>query len=145
MVISGLTDRLATHNWENISLVSPAGTAPEAEQAKTGRTVASLAAESGADPLDFFLDYSIGQGLEPVWFVRMLNEDTDAVGAAISHDRMTISCSDAGAHLIYLCDADFGLQLLGPWVRDRNTFSLEAAVRELTAKPAALYGLPGRG
>ena len=34
-----------------------------------------------------------------------------AVGEAIAHDRMTISCSDAGAHLIYSCDADFGLQV----------------------------------
>ena len=63
----------------------------------------------------------------------------------ISHPRMTIACSDAGAHLTFLCDADFGLQVLGPWVRDRQLFTMEQAVHELSGKPASIYGLLDRG
>ena len=75
----------------------------------------------------------------------MLNTDTEGVASVISHDRVTISCSDAGAHNIFLCDADFGLQVLGTWVRDRGLFSMEQAVHEVTGKVAAIYGLQERG
>ena len=75
----------------------------------------------------------------------MLNTDTEGVASVISHDRVTISCSDAGAHNIFLCDADFGLQVLGTWVRDRGLFSMEKAVHEVTGKVAAIYGLQERG
>ena len=75
----------------------------------------------------------------------MLNTDTEGVASVISHDRITISCSDAGAHNIFLCDADFGLQVLGTWVRDRGLFSMEKAGHEVTGKVAAIYGLQERG
>jgi len=56
-----------------------------------------------------------------------------------------VSLSDAGAHLTYLCDAGYGLHLLGHWTRARATFTLPEAVRELTSRPADLYGIAGRG
>jgi len=56
-----------------------------------------------------------------------------------------ISLSDAGAHLTFLCDAGFGLHLLGHWVRDRQAMPLEQAVHKLCAQPADLLGLRDRG
>ena len=35
--------------------------------------------------------------------------------------------------------------LLGSWVRERQIMSLEQAVHKLTAEPARVYGLTGRG
>jgi N-acyl-D-amino-acid deacylase len=35
-----------------------------------------------------------------------------------------IALSDAGARLVYLCDAGFGLYFLGHWVRERGAFDL---------------------
>ena len=37
----------------------------------------------------------------------------------------TVSLSDAGAHLSLLCDAGYGLDLLGKWCRDLKIMSLE--------------------
>ena len=56
-----------------------------------------------------------------------------------------IALSDAGAHLVYLCDAGFGLYLVGHWVRERGTFDLPEGVRRLTSHQAGLYGIPDRG
>jgi N-acyl-D-aspartate/D-glutamate deacylase len=56
-----------------------------------------------------------------------------------------ITLSDAGAHLGYLCDAGFGLHLLGHWARETGTFTLQEAVRRLTSHPADAYRIPGRG
>src|SRR5438067_13932743 len=47
--------------------------------------------------------------------------------------------------LMYLCDAGFGLYLLGHWVRERGTFDLPEGVRRLTSHQAGLYGIPDRG
>jgi N-acyl-D-aspartate/D-glutamate deacylase len=56
-----------------------------------------------------------------------------------------VALSDAGAHLIFLCDAGFGLHFLRHWVRETGTFTLEEGVRRLTTDPAAKYRIPDRG
>lgn len=56
-----------------------------------------------------------------------------------------VSLSDAGAHLTFLCDAGFGLHVLGYWVREKKLMPLEQAVRKLTSEPAALFGMKDRG
>jgi N-acyl-D-aspartate/D-glutamate deacylase len=56
-----------------------------------------------------------------------------------------VALSDAGAHLIYFCDAGFGLHFLAHWVRETGTFALEEGVRRLTSDPARKYRLAGRG
>ncbi len=56
-----------------------------------------------------------------------------------------MALSDAGAHLIYFCDAGFGLHFLGHWVRERGDFDLVEGVRRLTSHQAGLYGLIDRG
>src|SRR5256885_16911619 len=44
-----------------------------------------------------------------------------------------------------LCDAGYPTYLLGTWVRERQIMSLEQAVARLTAQPADLFGIKGRG
>jgi N-acyl-D-aspartate/D-glutamate deacylase len=56
-----------------------------------------------------------------------------------------VSLSDAGAHLTFFSDAGFGLHLLGHWARDVGAMTMSEAVRRLTARPAAVLGLRGRG
>jgi N-acyl-D-aspartate/D-glutamate deacylase len=56
-----------------------------------------------------------------------------------------VALSDAGAHLIYFCDAGFGLHFLQHWVRETKTFTLAEGVRKLTSDPARKYRIPGRG
>jgi N-acyl-D-amino-acid deacylase len=56
-----------------------------------------------------------------------------------------VALSDAGAHLIYMCDAGFGLHFLARWVRERGDFDMVEGIRRLTSHPADLYGIPNRG
>ena len=76
---------------------------------------------------------------------ELLNTDEDAVGRMMADPNASVALSDAGAHLTFFCDAGFGLHLMGHWSRDLGKLTLEAATRELTAKPAAIYRIPERG
>ena len=56
-----------------------------------------------------------------------------------------IALGDGGAHVDMLCDAGYPTYLLGTWVRERQVMTLEQAIRRLTAQPADLFGIRGRG
>jgi N-acyl-D-aspartate/D-glutamate deacylase len=90
-------------------------------------------------------DLALSEDFDTLFTATVLNSDEEAVGRLMSDDNAIISLSDAGAHLTFLCDAGFGLHVLGHWVRERNQMSLETAVRKLTAEPADLFGIRDRG
>jgi N-acyl-D-aspartate/D-glutamate deacylase len=110
-----------------------------------GRSVAELAAASSADPFDFMLDLALAENLDTLFTATLLNSDEEAVGKLMRDENAIISLSDAGAHLTFLCDAGFGLHVLGHWVRERGQMSMEDAVRKLTSEPARLFGIRDRG
>src|SRR5438094_457522 len=109
------------------------------------RTIGDIARESGGDPLDTFLDLGLDEDLETGFIGRFLNAVDDGVEPLVKHKAGVIALSDAGAHLVYLCDAGFGLYFLGHWVRERGAFDLPEGVRRLTSHQAGLYGIPNRG
>lgn len=110
-----------------------------------GRSVAHWAAEAGKDPLDQFFDMALADGLRTPFLARLFQNDDAGVAPLLKSPAGVISLSDAGAHLMYFCDAGFGLHLLSHWVRDRREFSLGEAVRRLSADPAAKFRIPDRG
>jgi N-acyl-D-amino-acid deacylase len=106
-----------------------------------GVAVTQLAASAGQDPLDYVFDLDLD-----VQLVAKLYQNDDAgVAPLLKHPAGVIALSDAGAHLIYFCDAGFGLHFLAHWVRATGTFTLEEGVRRLTSDPARKYRIPGRG
>ena len=109
------------------------------------RTIAEVARETGADPLDAMLDLALAEDLDTEFSALLLNSDEKAVGEMLRHPHSLISLSDAGAHLTLFNDAGFGLHLLGHWVRELHLMSLEEAVRQLTSHPGQLFGIPRRG
>ena len=110
-----------------------------------GKSIADLATEAGAHPVDFMLDLALEENLDTVFTATLLNSDEDAVGRMMRDENAIVSLSDAGAHLTFLCDAGFGLHVLGYWVREKKLMPLEQAVRKLTSEPAALFGMKDRG
>ncbi len=128
--------------WNRVELVEAASAA---NMPLEGRSIAELAAERDADPVDLFLDLALAEDLETVFSAKLLNANEDRVEPLLKHEASVISLSDAGAHLSLLCDAGYGLHLLGHWVRERGAFTLGEAVRQLTSVPADLYGIEGRG
>ncbi|MBM3525762.1 MAG: amidohydrolase family protein, partial [Alphaproteobacteria bacterium] len=80
-----------------------------------GQSIAALAAASNKHPVDWMLDFALTEELETLFIAELLNSDPDAVGKLINEESAHVSLSDAGAHLTFFCDADFGLYLLGHW------------------------------
>jgi N-acyl-D-aspartate/D-glutamate deacylase len=93
------------------------------------------------DPLDFFCDLP----LDTQMIAKLFQNDDAGVAPLLKHEAGVIALSDAGAHLIYFCDAGFGLHFLAHWVRETGVFTLEEGVRRLTADPARKYRIPDRG
>ena len=53
--------------------------------------------------------------------------------------------SDSGAHVSQIIDCSIQTHLLAYWVRERQAFTLEEAVRMITSDPATAWGFSDRG
>ena len=106
-----------------------------------GVPVTELAKRAGKDPLDYVFDLPLDTQL----VAKLYQNDDEHVAPLLKHPAGVIALSDAGAHLIYFCDAGYGLHFLAHWVRETGTFTLEEAVRRLTSDGARKYRIPGRG
>jgi len=134
--------RLFNGEWEKVAVVQ---TSLSKNQVFEQRSIAQIAAENGADPLDTMLDLAIEESLNTVFSAVLLNSDEQAVRRILEHPASLVSLSDAGAHLTFFNDAGYGLHLLGHWSRDLKAMPLGEAVRRLTSHPAKIYGIQGRG
>ena len=128
--------------WEWVP-IAVAGLEKNADLA--GRTVADIAAERGADPLDVFLDLALEEDFQTKYTFYMLNMDDDGVGPLLENDGTLVSLSDAGAHNAMLCDAGYAMYLYSHWARERGLFDLPTAIRKVTHDPASVYGIEDRG
>jgi N-acyl-D-aspartate/D-glutamate deacylase len=136
------TFRLFNGEWDEVQVVE---VADPKHAAYEQRSIAELAREAGRDPLDFMFDLALAEDLNTVFTATLLNSDEEAVGRMINDPHSLVSLSDAGAHLTFFNDAGFGLHLLGHWSRDLGKLAMQDAVRQLTSKPAELFGLKLRG
>ena len=71
--------------------------------------------------------------------------DDDGVKRVMKHPRTVMAFSDSGAHVSQMSDCSIQTHLLAHWVRDREDFTLEEAVRMLTLAPARAWGFHDRG
>ena len=136
------TFRLFNGEWDKVHVVE---VVRAEHRALEQRSLADLARERNADPLDVMLDLALAENLATIFTAQLLNSDEAAVGRLLTHPHSIVSLSDAGAHLTFFTDAGFGLHLMGHWVRERGVMGLPEAVRRLTSQSAQLFGLPGRG
>ena len=108
-------------------------------------SVGARACAAGRDPLDFFFDLALEEGLATQFVGKFFQNDDAGVAPLLQHRAGVIGLSDAGAHLIFMCDAGFGLHFLRHWVRETGAFTLQEGVRRLTSDAADKYRIPGRG
>jgi N-acyl-D-aspartate/D-glutamate deacylase len=136
------TDRQLTFEWSALLVAS---TRDERNAGWVGRSVADIAAERGADPLDTFLDLSLAEELETVFVIDrpVTQEDRDVISFLLKHPLSMPGSSDGGAHVNTFCGADYTTRVLTEYVDE--TFTFEDAVRKLSALPAATVGLWDRG
>ena len=116
-------------------------------QSLVGRSVAEIAAESGADTLDTFLDLALSESLRMGFRTRMSDLARQfirhLVETGVRDPIVMAGSSDGGAHLASFTGADYSTRLLSEWVPD--TISLEHAVWRLSGMPATVHGLRDRG
>jgi N-acyl-D-aspartate/D-glutamate deacylase len=120
--------------------------APENE-GLSGRTVADVAVERGADPFDALLDIVVTDDLRTVLMPPARGDDPESWrlrSEAWRDPRVVVGASDAGAHLDMLATFSYSTSLLAA-SRAHELVPLEEAVHLLTDVQARLYGIRERG
>jgi len=74
-----------------------------------------------------------------------LNPSFDAVQTMLDHPQVVIGLGDSGAHVGQIMDSSLPTYFLKYWVKERQHFTLEQAIRKLTLDTAQLFGIQGRG
>jgi N-acyl-D-amino-acid deacylase len=129
--------------WETVHVDHVAR--PEHEHL-VGRTIAELAREQAVAPADALLDLALAEDLRTEFRWRWETEEWRAAVAEAQLDpRMIVGTSDGGAHLARDDGSDWSSWFLRHWVLDREVWSLEEGVRQITGFPAALLGFTDRG
>jgi N-acyl-D-aspartate/D-glutamate deacylase len=109
------------------------------------RSVAEVARERGVEPVEALIDVALEADLERFFLQPIANEDQDHALELMKHPRAVVTFSDSGAHVSQIMDASLQTHLLSHWVRGRQAFTLEEAVRMLTLVPATAWGFADRG
>jgi len=110
------------------------------------RTIAEIAKELGKHPADAMLDLALSEdlGMKFRWENKTATWE-EAVRESMKHPSMLMGVSDGGAHLDRDDGADWSTYFLRFWVLDREAWSLEEGIRQITQIPAAMAGFLGRG
>jgi len=108
-------------------------------------SIAQLARERGADPLETLIDLAVEKDLDRFFLQPIANEDSEHVLEMMRHPHAVVTFSDSGAHVSQIMDASLQTHVLSHWVRERNAFTLEEAVRMLSFIPATRWGFANRG
>jgi len=109
------------------------------------RSIAQIAEESNKDPVDVMIDMALEKNLKMFFIQTLANEDQAHVLEMMRHPRSVVTFSDSGAHVSQIMDSSLQTHFLSYWVREKEEFSLEQAMRMLTFVPASHWGLRGRG
>jgi N-acyl-D-amino-acid deacylase len=109
------------------------------------RTVAEVARERGQHPVETMIDLALEKDLKLFFLQPLANEDQDYALELMRHPRTVTTFSDSGAHVSQLMDSSLQTHVLSHWVRAKQAFTLEQAVRMLTLVPATLWGFADRG
>ena len=117
-----------------------AGAAAEPDRSPT------MARERGVHPVEAMVDLAVESDFEQLFIQPSLYpQDEEVLLRALRHPRAVMTFSDSGAHLSQIADSSIHTHLLGYWVRDRQEFTLEEAVRMITLAPALAWGFADRG
>ena len=109
------------------------------------RTVAEVARERGQHPAETMIDLALEKDMDAFFLQPVANENQDWALELMRHPRAVTTFSDSGAHVSQLMDSSLQTHLLSHWVREKQAFTLEEAVRMLTLVPASLWGFADRG
>lgn len=112
---------------------------------KENESLAAHAQRLGVSPAEAFIRLSDEQNGKALFNYPFLNPTFDAVAHMLDHPQVVIGLGDSGAHVGQIMDASLPTYFLKHWVKERQHFTLEQAIRKLTYDPAQLFGIHERG
>ena len=107
-------------------------------------TVAQLSAQLRRHPVEVMIDLVL-ENDDQVFVQPLVNEDPEHVLGMLRHARTLATFSDSGAHVCQEMGSSLQTHLLSYWVRQRQAFTLEEAVRKLTFDNASAWEIHDRG
>jgi N-acyl-D-aspartate/D-glutamate deacylase len=107
-------------------------------------SVADLAAQQQKHPVEVIIDLAL-ENDNRVFVQPLVNESPADVLGILKHPRTLATFSDSGAHVCQEMGSSLQTHLLSYWVRKRQEFTTEEAVRMLTFDNASAWELPERG
>lgn len=118
----------------------------EKHRSLIGKNLVEIGHAQKKTPLEAMLDLAVAENLDTQFLIHgFQNGDENAVRGLMTNPYVLTGGSDGGAHIAFLCQVTYSSFLLGHWVREKKTLTLEQAVRKLTFDPATLLGIPNRG
>ena len=105
----------------------------------------ALAEAAGEHPVETWLRISDETNGKALFHMRGFNVNLDALAELISTDWAMPGLGDAGAHVSQMIDSGWSTFILSHWHRDAGLYSLQEAVRRVSAVPANVLGLDDRG
>jgi N-acyl-D-aspartate/D-glutamate deacylase len=107
-------------------------------------SVGELSRRHNKHPVEVIIDLALEN--ENRMFVQpIVNERPADVLNLLKHPRTLATFSDSGAHVCQEMGSSLQTHLLSYWVRNKQQFTLEEAVRMLTFDNASAWELPDRG
>ena len=107
-------------------------------------TVAELAALRGQHPVEVMIDLALANDNQ-VFVQPLVNEHPDHVLGMLKHPLTLATFSDSGAHVCQEMGSSLQTHMLSYWVRAKQAFTLEEAVRRLTFDNASAWEIDDRG
>ena len=108
-------------------------------------SLAAIAIARGVSPAAAFIELILETDGALVANMPFLNQDLSAVESMLDDPLVTLGLADAGAHVGQIMDASQPTFFLTYWIRERERWSIEEAVRRLTTDTADLFGIRNRG
>ena len=109
------------------------------------RSLPSIAAARGVPVAAAYIDALVESAGSAVWNFPFGNPTFEAVEEMISNPLVVLGLADSGAHCTQIMDASQPTWLLTHWLRSKQIYTLEEAIRRLTSDTADLFGIAGRG
>ncbi len=109
------------------------------------RRMSDVARDRGVHPVEAMIDIALEHDFKVFFRQPIANENQDHVLEMMKHPRSVVTFSDSGAHVSQIMDSSLQTHLLSHWVREKQAFTLEEAVRLITYDTATQWGLHDRG
>lgn len=104
-----------------------------------------IAEEHGEHPVESWLRITLETEGKALFHARGFNVNLEHLQRMISTEWAMPGLGDAGAHVSQMIDSGWSTFVLSHWHRDAGLYSLQEAVRRISAEPARVLGFKDRG